>query len=76
MIIYGRDDHLREAPDGHLCTKPEEKCPQGVTPLMAIYVLVAIYGRRMPRHSQGVFGAPISVGAKTGLATASTSTPA
>jgi hypothetical protein len=31
-------------PDGHLCIKPEEKCPEGVTVLMAIYGEMAIYG--------------------------------
>jgi hypothetical protein len=31
------DDHLRRKPDGHLWTKPGEKCPEGSTPLMAIY---------------------------------------
>jgi hypothetical protein len=37
MIIFAR-------PDGHLCIKPEEKCPEGVTRLMAIYGEMAIYG--------------------------------
>jgi hypothetical protein len=47
---HSPDDHLRsativdEGSDGHLCTKPEERRPQGVTPLMAIYGEMAIYG--------------------------------
>jgi hypothetical protein len=38
MIIFVR-------PDGHLCINPEEKCPEGVTVLMAIYGEMAIYGQ-------------------------------
>jgi hypothetical protein len=33
-------------PDGHLWTTPEEERPEGLTPLMAIYGEMTIYGQR------------------------------
>jgi hypothetical protein len=45
MIIYGGMTIYGDcAPDGHLCVRPGEKRPPGVTCLMAIYGAMAIYG--------------------------------
>jgi hypothetical protein len=56
MIIYGGMTIYGDcAPDGHLCVRPGEKRPPGVTCLMAIYGAMAIYGGDGRHKGRGAY---------------------